>query len=178
MSHNFIIIILILGLIIGMFIKILNSSSQNNMLSSIKNVFQSPVEVKYLTYNPNFSLKEEINSLFIKFIILINEKNITNIQQCLWINKNLKIKILDNLDVIKVMPIREVSNIRILENQSEYVKAEIISKHLENENYKILDIFVFEKINDNYRNLILKHIDVKEYTLNFPDALDYIKMEK
>jgi len=178
MSHNFIIIILILGLIIGMFIKILNSPTQNNMLSSIKNAFQSPVEVKYITYNPNLFLKDNISNLFIKFIILINEKNIINIQECPWINQNLKLKILENLDKIKVMPIMEVTSVRILENESENVKAEIISKHLESDSYKILDIFVFEKRNFSDENLILKHINVKEYTVNFPDAIDYIKMEK
>ena len=106
MSHNFIIIILILGLIIGMFIKILNSPTQNNMLSSIKNAFQSPVEVKYITYNPNLFLKplsitnlnnSKLKRLDIAFIfVIINAviriKNIIDISFLIfWLLKMFKI---------------------------------------------------------------------------------------
>ena len=159
-------LILLVGLLLSIifFIYLLNSSV-DSMFSIVKqslNLNQN--NIKYITYNDNYELKNQIQNYFIKFLILLAEKKYDDMLNIHWISP----KLISNIQKynLSIFPIKEVKKIEIMSFIQDCLKVKIFSESLNFENKffaNILDI----KINIFNKNIIFENIYVKQYPDNF-----------
>lgn len=171
-SYSYLFIMAAILVCIGLFIGLLNF---NYSITTIKEILSSPTA--YLTYDDNSFIKREIKNLFIQFIMMVNGKNKSNINNCQWISNKIKSYIIHHLDHMRVIATKEVLSINLLEFNFQHIKAEIISSNLQNEKYKVTDTFTFEKSKET-GGLIITGIHVKKYSTIFDILSPHLNKEK
>jgi hypothetical protein len=162
-------------LIIGIFVAILNYQVGDNVLETIRGAFNhnKNLSMKYISYEKNEILKEKIKYFFTKFIMLMSQKNISQISECEWINNTCKEKLLEYLPQMKIVPFKDILEIRIMEKNTDFIKVEITSSSLLGENQKLKDRLLL-RYNKN-SEFILDEMEAYLYTDHFPHVTEYLE---
>lgn len=169
MSLNYLIMMTVLVCSIGVFIFLLNYGNTDGVFINLKNVLHShgrDQSIKYLTYNKNTEIKEQIKSMFLKFIMLMNQKNKKDLEECSWITLNLKQKLVENIKKIHVLSFRNIIEVNLINCSDTYIQAEIVTTNLENDNYFFRDTITFLR---QRGILILAHINLQYFVKKYED---------
>jgi hypothetical protein len=147
-----------------MFIYLLNSNDNKNVIFNLKKTDSN--QIICIPYNKQDNLKNNIKNYFIKFNMLLSNKEYEKMYEATWINKN----IIDNLKKyeksIVLYPIKNVVSIQILSFIGNSLKIKILSENLNFEN-KFFSNILNLKMNIFSDNIYIENIYLNVKSKNF-----------